>query len=201
MKRPLKVRLFGALQRWAEGPPQSLQQRYPEYQIGAGSYGNLTVLEWGEGSTLSIGAYTAIASGVKVFLGGEHRTDWVTTFPFSVLWEAGKEIKGHPKSKGNVVIGNDVWIATEALIMSGVTIGDGAVIGARAVVTRDVPAYAIVVGNPSRIVRYRFDQQTIKRLLKIKWWEWETTRIENSMPALLSHDIESFLATVEAGNL
>jgi chloramphenicol O-acetyltransferase type B len=136
---------------------------------------------------------------VKVFLGGEHRTDWVTTFPFTVFSEAGRGIGGHPKSKGNVVIGNDVWIATEAFIMSGVTIGDGAVIGARAVVTKDVPAYAVVAGNPSRIVKFRFDPPTIERLLQVKWWEWEPARIANSMPALLNTDIESFLLAAESG--
>jgi chloramphenicol O-acetyltransferase type B len=182
-----------------EGPAQSLHERFPDYKIGAGSYGGLTVLEWGEGSTLSIGAYTSIGTDVKVFLGGEHRTDWVTTFPFSLLWEAGKEIDGHPKSKGNVVIGSDVWIANDALIMSGVTIGDGAVIGARAVVTKDVPAYAVVAGNPSRIVRFRFDSRIIERLLEIKWWEWEPARIANSMPALLNSDIEAFLLAAESG--
>jgi acetyltransferase-like isoleucine patch superfamily enzyme len=183
-----------------EGPKQTLHECYPQYRVGPGSYGDLTVLEWGEGSTLTIGAYTSIGSNVKVYLGGEHRTDWVTTFPFSVLWEAGKQIKGHPKSKGDVLIGSDVWIANDALIMSGVAIGDGAVIGARAVVTKDVPAYAVVAGNPSRIVRFRFDSRTIERLLKIKWWEWEPARIANSMPALLNTDIEAFLLAAESGN-
>ena len=184
-----------------EGPAPSLHERFPNYQIGAGSYGGLTVLEWGEGSTLSIGAYTSIGTDEQVFLGGEHRSDWVTTFPFTVFSQAARGIGGHPKSKGNVVIGNDVWIATEAIIMSGVTIGDGAVIGARAVVTKDVPAYAVVAGNPSRIVKFRFDPPTIERLLRIKWWEWEPARIANSMPVLLNTDIESFLSAAEAGTI
>src|SRR5664279_6545856 len=108
MKQAIGPRLFKKLHRWIEGPKKSLHERFPHYQIGASSYGDLTVLDWGEGFTLSIGAYTSIGSGVTVFLGGEHRTDWVTTFPFSVFWNAGREIKGHPRSKGNVVIGNDV---------------------------------------------------------------------------------------------
>jgi acetyltransferase-like isoleucine patch superfamily enzyme len=195
------ARLFRALQYWLGGPKQSLRARYPDYQIGAGSYGDLTVLEWGEGTTLTIGAYSSIGSNVTAFLGGEHRTDWVTTFPFSALWEAGKHIKGHPASKGNVAIGSDVWIANDVFIMSGVTIGDGAVIGARAVVTKDVPAYAVVAGNPSRIVRFRFDPRTINRLLAIRWWEWEPARIANSLPVLLNADIESFLAAAESGKL
>jgi chloramphenicol O-acetyltransferase type B len=197
----LRLRLSRVLRLLLKGPNQTLHERYPAYEIGAGSYGDLAVLEWGEGSTLTIGAYTSIGTDVKVFLGGEHRIDWVTTFPFSVLWDSGKRIKGHPQSKGNVVIGSDVWIANEAVIMSGVDVGHGAVIGARAVVTRDVPAYAVVAGNPSRIVKFRFDQPTIERLLKIKWWEWQPSRIENALPALLSEDIEEFLLAAESGRL
>ena len=188
-----------ALRRTVYGRKKSLQDRYPNYQIGSGSYGDLTVFEWGEGSTLKIGAYTSIGTRVSVFLGGEHRTDWVTTFPFSALWTAAREFTGHPASKGDVVIGSDVWIANEAFIMSGVQIGDGAVIGARAVVTKDVPAYAVVAGNPSRIVKYRFDQRTIERLLAVKWWAWEPARIEKCMPRLLSKDIEGFLTAAESG--
>jgi acetyltransferase-like isoleucine patch superfamily enzyme len=201
MKRSLGARLFRALRRRIGGPPIGLQERFPQYRIGTGTYGDLKVLDWGEGFSLTIGAYTSIGTSVTVFLGGEHRTDWVTTFPFSDLWEAGRGISGHPKSKGGVVIGNDVWIATEAVIMSGVRIGDGAVIGARSVVTKDVPAYAIVAGNPARIVKFRFDQQTIARLLEIKWWEWEPARIADSLPALLNTDIASFLLAAESGKL
>jgi len=201
MKPNLRFRLTKALLLWRADTKQALRERYPDVEIGAGSYGDLTVLEWGEGSTLTIGAYTSIGTAVTVFLGGEHRTDWVTTFPFSVLWNAGKQIKGHPKSKGNVVIGSDVWIANEALLMSGVKIGHGAVIGARAVVTKDIPPYSIVAGNPSRIVRFRFDEPTIERLLKIKWWDWERDRIEKALPALLSKDIEAFLLAAESGRL
>lgn len=201
MMSDLRLRLSRALRLWLDGPNQTLHERYPAYEIGAGSYGDLAVLEWGEGSTLAIGAYTSIGTDVKVFLGGEHRIDWVTTFPFSVLWDSGKQIKGHPKSKGDVVIGSDVWIANEAVIMSGVDVGHGAVIGARAIVTRDVPAYAVVAGNPARIVKFRFDQPTIERLLKIKWWEWEPGRIANALPALLNEDIEGFLLAAESGRL
>jgi chloramphenicol O-acetyltransferase type B len=201
MKSYLGAQIIRALQRKVSGRGRTLRERYPEYKIGAGSYGDLTVLDWGEGATLSIGAYTSIGTAVQVFLGGEHRTDWITTFPFSALWESAKAIKGHPRSKGDVAIGNDVWIANEAVIMSGVTVGDGAVIGARAVVTRDVPAYAIVAGNPARIARFRFDQTTIERLLRIKWWDWEPRRIAKSMSAMLSADIESFMLAAESGEL
>jgi chloramphenicol O-acetyltransferase type B len=147
---------------------------------------------------LTIGAYTSIGTGVTVMLGGEHRTDWVTTYPFSFFWDAAKEIKGHPRSKGDVVIGNDVWIANDARIMSGVSISDGAVVGAGAVVTKDVPAYAVVAGNPSRVVKFRFDERTIGRLSAIKWWDWEPNRIADWLPKLLSDDVESFLLAAES---
>lgn len=183
-------------------PPRvtTLAERYPQYQIGRGTYGGLTVRSWGEDVAFSVGNYTSIAAGVKVFLGGEHRTDWVTTFPFNVQWESARQHTGHPKTKGNVLIGNDVWIGTEALIFSGVTIGDGAVIGARAVVTRDVAPYTVVVGSPARIVKHRFPAQVIERLLAVKWWDWHEAQIEKAMPDLLSNQIELFLEKAERGD-
>lgn len=177
---------------------KTLQELYPLFKIGRETYGNPKVHTWGEGATLGIGSFTSIASGVQIFLGGEHRVDWVTTFPFNILWKEGKDIPGHPKTKGNVQIGNDVWIATEAIIMSGVTIGDGAVIGARAVVTKDVPPYTIVAGNPAAIIKKRFDDKTIQRLLKIRWWDWEDSKIREALPLMLNNEIEKFLEFAES---
>lgn len=177
----------------------TLQQRFPQYRIGRGTYGDLIVRSWKEGATLSIGQFCSIAAGVKIFLGGEHRTDWVTTYPFPILWrEQAGHIGGHPKSRGDVTIGNDVWLGTDSVIMSGVTIGDGSVVGARAVVTHDVPAYGIVVGNPARLVRYRFDSHTITRLQAIRWWDWSDERIAHYLPTMLSNDIAVFLDLAEA---
>ena len=166
---------------------KTLKELYPQYSFGRGTYAdtNIAIHSWGEGATLEVGSFTSIASGVQIFLGGEHRTDWVTTFPFNVLYEEGKAITGHPKSKGNVEIGSDVWIGVEAMIMSGVNIGDGAVIGARAVVTKNVPPYSIVAGNPAVVVKKRFDDTTIQRLLDIKWWKWEDAMIKSAIPFLL----------------
>lgn len=180
-------------------PSRNLAERYPQYQIGRGTYGDLKVFSWGEGTTLTMGSYTSVASGVKVFLGGEHHIDWVTTYPFNVLSEAAKQYTGHPKTKGGVVIGSDVWIGTEALILSGVTIGDGAVIGARAVVARDVPPYAVVVGNPARLVKFRFEQTVIDRLLTQQWWHWSESQIQKAMPDLLNTHIERFLDKADGG--
>ena len=180
---------------------KSLQERYPQYLIGRGTYGTPQVNTWGEGTILTIGAFCSFAPGVQIFLGGEHRTDWVTTYPFNVLWKAGDGIKGHPKTKGDVKIGNDVWIGSEAIIMSGVIIGDGAVVGTRAVVVTDIPPYTIAVGNPARIIRKRFNEEIIKRLLEVAWWNWENSRIEKALPLLLSDEIESFLEAVEKDDI
>ena len=154
-----------------------LKIRFPQYDIGKWSYGKPKVL-WKEGATLKIGSFCSFAPEVRIFLGGEHRTDWVTTFPFNVLWKSAGEFTGHPATKGDVVIGNDVWIGTGALILSGVTIGDGAVVGARAVVSKNIPAYGIVAGNPARLIKKRFNEDIIQRLLKISWWNWEDAKIE-----------------------
>lgn len=164
------------------------------YEMGRGSYGEPTIHDWGAQETVTIGKFCSIAHGVQIFTGGEYRPDWVTTYPFNVIWShVAGDIKGHPKSKRNVVIGNDVWIGMDALILSGVTIGDGAVIGARAVVTKDVPPYAIVAGNPAKIIRYRFDEETIRKLLEISWWDWPDEKIASAMDSLLSTDICHFI--------
>jgi len=176
----------------------SLQERYPQYQFGKGMCGMMPQVRAREdGATLKVGNFVSIGTGVQILLGGEHRIDWVTTYPISMFWNEGENISGHPRTKGDVIIGSDVWIGTEAIILSGVTIGDGAVIGARSVVTKDVPPYAIVAGNPSRIIRKRFDDQTIKRLLQVKWWLWPESQIKKAIPLLLDDKIAKFLDYAE----
>lgn len=138
--------------------------------LGAFSYGeeHLTIRQWGEGTALRIGRFCSIADDVTVFLGGNHRTDWITTFPFGHVFArelGGEGIVGHPATKGDVVIGHDVWIG------SGVQIGNGAVIAAAAVVTRDVPAYGVVGGNPARLLSTRFAPQIVALLQELAWWD------------------------------
>ena len=194
MIRALAGRIHAFLRR-LRAPPRKpgLAERDPKHQFGRGSYGGLEVLHFGDDAHLSVGSFCSFADDVKVFLGGEHRTDWVTTFPFNVLRQSARHITGHPRTRGDVVIGSDVWIGVQAMVLSGVTIGHGAVVGARAVVTRDVPPYAIVAGNPARIVRYRFAPGQIDRLLELRWWEWTDKEIDDAMPALLNTDIQGFL--------
>src|SRR5215475_2905917 len=116
----------------------SENKMYSGYQIGLGTYGRPEILYYDAGATLKIGNYCSIAPGVKILLGGEHHVEYVTTYPFSMLLNEAKDLPGYPYNKGNVIIGNDVWIGQDAMILSGVRVGDGAVIAGRCVVRRDV---------------------------------------------------------------
>jgi acetyltransferase-like isoleucine patch superfamily enzyme len=167
-----------------------LRHRYP---IGDHTYGNPRVVSFGEGASLKIGKYCSISRNVVIFLGGEHRTDWISTYPFPWVWEEAKGIPGHPRTKGNVLIGNDVWIGYGATLLSGVTVGDGAVIGACSLVTKDVPPYARVAGNPANILGYRFDEHVIKKLIEIKWWDWPDPIIKEHLRFICSPSIEDFI--------
>jgi len=168
----------------------------PEYEIGKETYGNPSVLTWGSKSTLRIGSYCSIGGGVQILLGGNHRTDWVTTFPFPVRWKEAAEISGHPSSKGNIIIEHDVWIGRQSVILSGVTIHTGAVIGCNSVVSRDVAPYTIVAGNPAKEIRKRFSDEQISRLLQSKWWTLDKERITSLLPLLCSDNIDAFCDSV-----
>ena len=147
------------------------------------------------GDRLIIGRFCSIASGVKFIMnGGNHRTDWITNFPFPIFgngWEAAM-----PESwpnKGDTVIGNDVWIGHGATIMPGVNIGDGAIIASASVVTGDVEPYSVVGGNPARVIRRRFDEPTIERLLAIRWWAWDVEKITRNVRAICGADIQTLM--------
>lgn len=166
--------------------------------IGTGTYGhlNIDIKEWGEGAVLNIGKYCSIADRCTVFLGGNHRIDWVTTYPFNCIddkWTNGIGITGHPSTNGDVNIGNDVWIGSNVTIMSGIEIGDGAVIGTNSLVTKDVKPYSIVGGNPAKLIKYRFSEEQIDSLLEIKWWDKSEEEINNIIPYLLQDDINLFI--------
>lgn len=162
-----------------------------QIEIGRGT-AKPNVNDWGEGTKLKIGNFCSIASDAWILMGGEHHTEWVTTYAlfYDLLTPTGFKFS---KTKGDIVIGNDVWIGSGACILSGVTIGDGAVIGARTVVAKDIPPYAIAVGNPARVIKYRFDSETIEKLLKIQWWNWSDEEIKEIAPLLLSPHIEQFI--------
>lgn len=162
--------------------------KYPLVEIGRHSYGHGFVVHWdGESTRVEIGRYTSIARGVQLFAGQEHNLDWGTTYPFTHLpseWAELRQLSGHPLSKGNIVLGSDVWIGYGALIRSGVTVSHGAVIGMGAVVTRDVPPYAIFAGNPAKLIRYRFSPDVVAELLKLAWWNWAPEKVRKIAPVL-----------------
>ena len=133
--------------------------------VGENTYGSPAFWLWHESERIQIGRYCSFAGEVAILGGGEHRVDWVTTYPLRVLFDdplANKD--GHPASKGPTIIGNDVWVGYRVTILSGVKIGDGAVIAAGAVVTKDVPPYAIVGGNPAKLIKYRFSPEISEAL-------------------------------------
>lgn len=169
------------------------RKKYPSYELGVGTYGLPLVYDDHDGYTLRIGSFCSIASGVKIFLGMNHRTDWITTYPFSAFFDAASHIKNSSISKGNVTIGSDVWLCANCTILSGVNIGHGAVVGTGAVVTKDIEPYAIVAGNPAKMVRWRFDCKTRETLLKIAWWNWPLQELIKITDVLCSNNIEDLL--------
>ncbi len=150
------------------------------------------------GDRLIIGRYCSIAAETRFIMnGGNHATDWFTTFPFPIFghgWE-----RATPESwphRGDTVVGHDVWIGYGATVMPGVRIGNGAIIAARSVVTKDVDAFAVVGGNPARPIRYRFEESTRNALTKIAWWDWDADKITRNVPAICSADLDALLSAV-----
>lgn len=150
------------------------------------------------GDKLIIGKFCSIASDVTFIMnGGNHHIDWFTTYPFPIFgqgWE--KAMPTSWPNKGNTVVGNDVWLGYRAMIMPGVQIGDGAIIATGSLVTRDVPPYAIVGGNPAEVIRYRFPPEIIERLLAIRWWDWDIAKITRNIQAICSGDLAALEAVV-----
>lgn len=178
--------------------PSTFQRlvREGRVSVGVGTYGEPTVHAWDRGpdTRLRIGAYCSIAQNVTVVLGGEHHPEWVTTYPLRVVNELpGAWEDGHPATKGDITIGSDVWVGLGSTILSGVTIGNGAVIGAGSVVTTDVPAFAIVAGNPAQVIRFRFPPEVRDAMERIAWWDWPWEEILEAVDLLCSDDVERFV--------
>ena len=151
------------------------------------------------GDRLVIGKFCAIAEGARFIMNGaNHAMSGFSTYPFNIFghgWEEGFDVSTWEREvRGDTVIGNDVWIGMDAVIMPGVSVGSGAIVGARSVVTRDVPPYAIVAGDPAKVVKKRFDAKTVARLLKIAWWDWPVDKITRNLNAIRGADLSALEA-------
>lgn len=170
------------------------------FSIGDHSYGRPKVRFAASDAKLTIGRFCSIADGVEILLGGNHRVEWVSTFPFPAFPErwpgAGQPLTSYQPTRGDVRIGSDVWVGSGALIFSGVTIGHGAVIAARACVTRDVPPYGIVAGNPAALVRFRFPEGLVAALLESAWWDLSDSEVAGLVPLIASPRVEDLVAAV-----
>jgi virginiamycin A acetyltransferase len=148
------------------------------------------------GDKLIIGKYCSIACGAKfIFTSANHSQKSLSTYPFPIFFDEWgldiKEIVNAWDNKGDIVIGNDVWIGYEAVIMQGVRIGDGAIIGTRAVVTKDVLPYSIVGGVPAKIIKMRFDDKTVQKLQSLRWWDWPDEQVKEKLSEIMSGNISS----------
>jgi len=157
-----------------------------------------------ETDRLVIGKFCSIATGVKFMMGGTqgHNYEWIASYPLDFLEEDfdgyNKVAPKAHKLKGDTVIGNDVWIGAEAMIMPGVKISDGAVIGARSLVTKDIGPYEIWGGNPAKLIKKRFCDEDIEKLLQIKWWDWSLDEIKANLDLIRSSDVDSLWKRVQA---
>ena len=161
---------------------------------GRHTYGVPTIMTYHHGvERAHFGNYSSI--GGTYILGGQHGVDRVTTYPHRINWGMeGAGTDGFPNSGPDTHVGSDVWTGEFSLMMSGITIGDGAIIAAGAVVTKDVAPYAIVGGNPAKLIRYRFNEEQIAALLEIKWWEWSDDEVRKAVPLLSGPDVDAFIA-------
>jgi hypothetical protein len=189
----LADRVVGALIGHDEAVYRRLQKR-GRILLGEGTYGIPTILESDyDNSRLIVGKYASL--GGIFFLGGYHAVDRVTTYPHRILWNMeGAGVDGFPDIHGDIHVGSDCYIGRFSIIMGGLTIGDGAVVAAGAVVTKDVPPYAIVGGTPARVIRYRVSEEQREALLQIRWWDWPRERVRQAVPLLADSDIDAFIA-------
>ena len=168
-------------------------QRQGRVTFGSWSYGVPTIYTFVHDNTcLRVGNYSSIGS--TILLGGEHAADRVTTYPHRINWlmeGAGQD--GFPIPTGDTVIGSDVWACYGSWLLSGVNIGDGAIVAGGAFVTKDVPPYAIVGGNPAKLIRYRFDDEQREALLDIRWWDWPEAEVRKAVPLLAERDAGAFI--------
>jgi virginiamycin A acetyltransferase len=153
------------------------------------------------GDRLIIGRFCAIAKDVRFIMNGaNHRMSGFSTYPFNIFGSGWERVTPRPDElpyKGDTVVGNDVWLGYESLVMPGVTIGDGSIVAARSVVTADVPPYTIVGGNPAKPLRRRFPDEVVAELLEIRWWDWDAARITDNLEAIVGADLAALRAAAD----
>lgn len=164
---------------------------------GDHSYGTPTLYTFDDdGTRLQVGRYCSIAKEVSILLGGNHPTDRGTTFPFRIMWNLGGAPDGFPSSKGDITIGNDVWLGFRTTVVSGVTIGDGCIVAAGSIVTKDLPPYSICGGIPARPIRSRFAPEVVDELLALQWWSLPDDVVRALVPVLSGDDPQALLAAL-----
>ena len=171
-------------------------------QVGKWSYGKPRIFRWDWKSKLIIGNFCSLGPDIDFYIGGNHRVDWITTSPlaasqFKDSFPKSQNIKNFNSSKGDILIGHDVWIGGKTTILSGVKIGTGAVIAAGSIVVNDVEPYTISGGNPNKFIRKRFQDNLIKKLLDSNWWNLSDEQLDNLSPYLLSENFDSFFNKIK----
>lgn len=186
--------LTRTITRWSLPPPVVRDPRPPLLDLGAHSAPPQLISFIGDRGLVRIGKWCSIEESVRILVGGEHPTGRASQYPLRLALQLPGALEdGIPSSNGPVVIGNDVWLGLESLVMSGVTIGDGAVVGARSVVTHDVAPYSVVAGVPARHIRWRFDEPQRQALQRIAWWNWPDEKVRAHVGELLSDDVQAFI--------
>ena len=183
--------------RAAHPTPTSVDERGRLFSDSIDYHGRFTygldsveVFTWDQTTRLRVGSFNSIAGGVTAILGGNHRTDWLTTFPFGHIFQQifpeGQQYgaRGHPASKGDILVANDVWIGHGSTLLSGSSLENGAVLAAQSVLTNPTEPYGVYAGAPARLVRKRFDEGTIAALLELAWWDWPVVHIRSVIPIL-----------------
>lgn len=164
-----------------------------------------SVRDVSETDRLIIGKFCSIATGVKFMMGGTqgHNYNWIATYPLDFLDDDFDDYRLIPpkaqKRKGDTSIGNDVWIGAESMIMPGIQVGSGAVIGARGLVTKNIGPYEIWGGNPARLIKKRFHDEDIQKLLKIQWWDWSLEKIKKNLSLIRSNDVAALWKHFQEG--
>jgi acetyltransferase-like isoleucine patch superfamily enzyme len=196
MRRVVGAR--GTFKQWIKRSVLTSEHAKERLKIGQRTYTHGTprvlVYRGDDAHSVHVGSYCSIAEDVQIFVGGNHHPEWVSTFPFRAVFGLPGEFEdGQPASRGPVTIGNDVWIGLGALILSGVTVGDGAVIAANAVVTKHVRPYAIVGGNPAGEIRRRFTDDQVDALLESRWWDWPEEELISIAHILSSESVDELI--------